>query len=451
MIKKEIMDIVQSRGIEFVHLQFVDIAGILKAVTVPSDKLSDAIEDGVWFDGSSIDGFARIFESDMFLKPDLSTFNITPWEDNENDILSARMFCDILTPDRKRYEGDPRGILKNVLEEAREMGFEYNVGPELEFFLFKKQYDKHDNEIYTETVPVDKTGYFDVSMDRAGELRKEISLAIKEMGVDVETIHKEVATGQHEISFKYADALTTAENMLKTKLATKTISEFYDFHATFMPKPISGINGSGMHVHQSLWDIEKKRNAFFSKDGEFHLSDLAQSFIAGQLKQMKKISAILSPTVNSYKRLVPGYEAPVYISWGQNNRSALMRIPRYTVGRENAVRAELRSPDPTANPYLTFAIMLAAGLDGIKKGLKPPKSIAENIYDLDEKKAKRLRISILPKSLEDAIENLEKSELVKKTLGDHTFKKFIEMKKIECEEYKMTVSKWELERYLPIF
>jgi len=450
MQKKEVLSLIEKEGVQFIHIQFVDIYGILKAITIPAGKFEGVIEDGIWMDGSSIEGFARIFESDMYLKPDLKTFFITPWEKGE-EALSARVFCDVFSPDGTPYEGDPRSILKKVLKEAEKMGYIYNVGPELEFFLFKKEYDENGNEKTVSTVPNDSGGYFDVNTDTAGDVRKEAALAVNEMGVDVEAIHHEVATGQHEIDFRYADALTAADNISKVKFAVKAISSFYELYATFMPKPIAGVNGSGMHVHQSLWDIKKKKNVFFDPKGDFHLSQIAQYFVAGQLKHMQKICAILSPTVNSYKRLVPGYEAPVYVSWGQNNRSALIRVPRYTKGRENAVRVELRSPDPTANPYLAFAVMLAAGLDGIKNKVKVPNSIAENIYELNEKKAKRLRISTLPYSLGKAIENLEKSDLAKDTLGNHTFSKFIEAKRAEWNSYRTSVSEWELGKYLPIY
>jgi glutamine synthetase len=365
-VNKGILEHAKKDNVKFVNLQFSDIVGNVKSVTIPIRRLKDALEDGVWFDGSSIEGFARIHESDMFLKLDPTTYRIIPWYKGEEK--TARFICDIYDTEGKPFEGDPRFILKSVMEEARKMGFVYNTGPELEFFLFRKE----DSEI--KPLPHDKGGYFDLSMDFAFEVRKDMVLALEKMGINAETSHHEVACAQHEIDFKYSDALTTADNASTLKFTLKAIAQKHDLHATFMPKPIFGTNGSGMHVHQSLFDLETGKNLFYNPKDKYKLSTTAYHFIAGQLAHVKGMSAILAPTVNSYKRLVPGYEAPVYICWAQINRSALIRIPRYTEGREQSTRCELRCPDPSCNPYLAFAIMLKAGLEGIKRKMSPPET-----------------------------------------------------------------------------
>ena len=356
LLKKKIFEIIESEDVRYVNLQFTDVTGIIKAVTIPVTKLDDAMAQNVWFDGSSVEGFTRIFESDMYLKLDLSTFAVIPWSRDGGNV-TARFICDVYKPNGTPFEGDPRFILKRQMKKAEELGYTFYTGPELEFFLFKK-----DNG-NIRPLPHDNGGYFDLSTDFAGEIRKEITDALFDFGIDVEMLHHEVAEGQHEINFKYADALTCADNAVTLKIAVKAIAQKYGLYATFMPKPVSGINGSGMHVNQSLF--KDGQNAFFDENHEVKLSDTALSFIAGQLKHIGAITAIANPTVNSYKRLVAGYEAPVYVAWGQTNRSALIRIPRYTPGRESATRCEFRSPDPSSNPYLAFAVMLAAGLDGI--------------------------------------------------------------------------------------
>lgn len=443
MKKADILKKSNEFNVKFVNMQFCDLAGFVKSVTIPVSKLEGAIEDNVWFDGSSIEGFTRIYESDMYLKPDLSTFAIVPWEGDEESRV-ARIICDIYTPDRKPFEGDPRYILRKQVERAEKMGYTYYVGPELEFFLLEL-----DEEGKAILKPHDQAGYFDYAMDRAGSIRQAMSDVVTMMGVDVETIHHEVAEGQHEIDFKYNDAITQADAVLTVKTALKAVAKQYGLHATFMPKPIAGINGSGMHVHQSLF--KNGKNAFFDKKGIHHLSDLARQFIAGQLKHIAEFNAILNPIINSYKRLVPGYEAPVYVAWGQTNRSALIRIPHYTKGRESATRAELRSPDASTNPYLAFAMMLAAGLDGIEKKMSAPDPIDENIYEFTDKKAQRMRIRTLPGSLAGAVKKFSKSDFVKKVMGEHSFEKYLEAKNAEIDAYRLHVSPWEHEQYMELF
>lgn len=438
MDKQQILETVKKEGISFINLQFTDILGAVKAVTIPAAKLEDAITHNVWFDGSSIQGFTRIFESDMFLKLDLATFAILPWQKN-----TARIICDVYLPDGSAFPGDPRHILKRQMEEAEKLGFIYNTGPELEFFLFKKEND------HIAALPHDKAGYFDLTTDLAQAIRQEMADGLAAFSIDVEALHHEVAIGQHEIDFKYADALTTADSAVTFRYVLKAIANKYNLHATFMPKPIEGINGSGMHVHQSLFSGE--RNAFYNPDDKYNLSEVAKQFIAGQLKHARGFSAITNPLVNSYKRLVPGYEAPVYISWARTNRSAMIRVPRYTPGRENAVRCELRCPDPSANPYLAFAVMLGAGLDGIKNKLIPPAPVEEDIYKLSDKDAKRLGIANMPENLYRALLELENDEVVSNALGKHIYEQFKEAKTIEWDKYKASVSQWEHEQYLEVY
>lgn len=443
MTKTQILEQCSAKNVRFVNMQFCDLAGFVKSVTIPISKLEDAIEDNVWFDGSSIEGFTRIYESDMYLKPDLTTFSIVPWEGDEDNRV-ARIICDIYMPDGTPFEGDPRYILRKQVERAKKLGYTYYVGPELEFFLFETD---EDGQPYPE--PHDKAGYFDYAMDRASSIRQAMSDVVSVMGVDVETIHHEVAEGQHEIDFKYNDAITQADAVVTVKTALKAVARQYGLHATFMPKPIAGINGSGMHVHQSLFSGGE--NLFYDAKGLHKISDLARRFIAGQLKHVDALTAILNPIVNSYKRLVPGYEAPVYVAWAQTNRSALIRVPRITAGREKATRCELRSPDASTNPYLAFAVMLAAGLDGIEQEMKTPDSVEENIYEFTDKKAKRMRIRTLPGSLSGAIKKFQKSTLAKEVLGEHSFEKYLEAKISEVDGYRLHVSPWEIEQYMELF
>ncbi|MGA2623688.1 MAG: type I glutamate--ammonia ligase [Bacteroidota bacterium] len=438
---EDILSLAKDNKVEFVQLQFTDLNGILKGVTVPFSKLQDSLEDGMWFDGSSIEGFTRIFESDMYLKLDLNTYAVIPWTRVSGRAVVARFMCDVYMPDGSPFEGDPRYILKKQLEKARKMGFVYNVGPELEFFLFRKENGK------LLPLPHDTAGYFDQTTDLAMEIRQEMTSALHGFGIDVEALHHEVAFGQHEIDFRYADALTIADQASTFKYTLKYIASHNNLHATFMPKPIAGINGSGMHVHQSLFSPEGK-NLFFDPKDSYHLSKTAKSFIQGQLTHIKGLNAILNPTVNSYKRLVVGYEAPVYIAWGQRNRSALIRIPRYTPGREKSVRAELRCPDPSANPYLAFAAMLAAGLDGIKKNMVPPTPVEENIYEFSDDEARKRKIDVLSRDLAEAIGYLEKDDIIRDALGEYVVGRFKDLKLKECDEYRMQVTPWEIDQYL---
>ncbi len=438
--KKSILESAKRDNVQFIQLQFTDLNGIIKGITIPVTKLAGVLDDGLWFDGSSIEGFTRIFESDMYLVLDLKTYAIIPWTKSTTQVV-ARFMCDVYMPDGKPFEGDPRYILKRQLEKAKKLGFVYNVGPELEFFLFKKENGK------LQPLPHDTAGYFDQTQDLAVDIRQEMTTALMEFGIDVEALHHEVAPGQHEIDFRYNDALTMADQATTLKYTLKYIAAHNDLHATFMPKPIAGINGSGMHVHQSLFTPEGK-NLFFDAKGEYHLSNLAKSFIQGQLVHVRAMNAILNPTVNSYKRLVVGYEAPVYIAWGQRNRSALIRIPRYTPGREKAVRAELRCPDPSANPYLAFAVMLAAGLEGIEKKMIPPAPVEENIYEFSDEEAAKRGIGTLSRDLSDALNNLEKDSLVREALGEYAYEKLVHLKTAEWDAYRMQVTSWEIDNYM---
>ncbi len=445
MTKSEVLSLAKEQKVEFINVMFTDLLGAMKALTIPVSKLEDAIEQNVWFDGSSIEGFARISESDMYLKPDLDTFTVIPWSKGTRAV-TALIIADVYMPDGTPFEGDPRGILKRQLKRAADMGYQFNTGPELEFFLFKRG---PDGEL--KPLPHDTAGYFDQTTDIASEIRKEMSFALYEMGIDVEALHHEVAVGQHEIDFKYDHALRCADIVIIMKYALKSIAMKYDLHCTFMPKPIAGINGSGMHVHQSLFTPDGKKNLMQDPKGEYQLSDLAKSYIAGQLKHIRAMNAILNPTVNSYKRLVVGYEAPVYVAWGQRNRSALIRIPRITKGREKAVRAELRCPDPSANPYLAFAVMLAAGLDGIENKMKAPAPVEENIFEFTDETAAARGITTVAKNLMEAIEELQKDPVICAALGSYCVEKLVEAKTAEWDSYRMSVTQWELDRYLEVY
>lgn len=437
----EVLEQVKKDNVKFIQLQFTDILGAIKSITIPERHLKDSLDHGTWFDGSSIEGFARIAESDMYLKPRLKTYARIPWLDSENG-NTARFICDVYTPDGAPFEGSPRRILKKVLLEAKEMGFGYNTGPELEFFLFRKE----NGEI--KALPQDKGGYFDLTTDKAYSIRRDMTIALEKFNIDVEASHHEVALGQHEIDFRYNNALKTADNATTLRFVLKAVAQKDDLHVTFMPKPISGVNGSGMHVHQSLFDIKTGINVFYDENDKYKLSKIAYSFIAGQLEHVKGISAILSPTVNSYKRLIPGYEAPVYISWARMNRSALIRIPRIFKDRPESTRAELRCPDPSCNIYLAFAVMLKAGLDGIKRELVPPKPVEEDIYGFSDEKLTSLKIGKLPHSLWQAIKELKQDGLARSVLGEETFKRYVEAKTKEWDEFRLQVTSWELEKYL---
>lgn len=441
--KQQVLELARERNVQFVNLQFTDIVGVLKAVTIPVWKLEEAIDNNVWFDGSSIEGFTRIHESDMFLKLDLDTFAVIPWTKNSPSGTLARIICDVYMPDGSPFEGDPRFILKRQLERAKQMGYVFNVGPELEFFLFKKENGKMT------ALPHDQGGYFDQTTDAAAEIRQEMTVSLQEFGIDVEALHHEVAIGQHEIDFRYCDALAGADASVTLRYAFKSIAQRHGLHATFMPKPIAGINGSGMHVHQSLFTTEGQ-NLMFDADGIYSLSNFARSFIAGQLHHIKALNAIINPTVNSYKRLVVGYEAPVNVAWGQRNRSVLIRVPRYTPGREKAVRVEIRCPDPAANPYLAFAVLLAAGLDGVEKGMTPPDPVEDDIFEMTQEEIHERGIGSVAATLKDALDALAANDVVRGALGEFTFNKFYQAKMHEWDQYRIAVSQWELDRYLEV-
>jgi len=441
-MKGKVLEEATQADVKLIVLQFVDILGNIKSVTIPVEHLEEAMDSGLGFDGSSVEGFVRIFESDLVMSPDPATFRILPWRPRER--REARIICDITRPGGKPFEGDPRHILKRALGELEEHGFIYNTGPELEFFLLKK-----DSEPLGKPLPHDTGGYFDFSpLDMASDVRRDATFTLQEMGFDIEMNHHEVAPGQHEIDFKFEDALTTADSAVTFKTVIKAVAIAHGLTATFMPKPFFGMNGSGMHVHQSLFNIRDGRNAFFDPDDRYRLSETAYHFIGGQLQHIREISALLSPTVNSYKRLVPGYEAPVYICWGRRNRSALIRVPEYFPGNEKAVRAELRCPDPSCNPYLAFASMLKAGLDGIKNRIDPPEPVEEDVYEFDDRQLEKFYIKTLPGSLSEAIVEMRKSALAKETLGDFTFERYLNAKRREWDEYRLQVTDWEVKRYL---
>ena len=437
--KEYVLKTAKEHDVKFIKLWFTDILGMLKSFAITVEELAGALEQGMGFDGSSIEGFARIDESDMVAIPDPETWQLLPWRPREHH-AEARMFCDIVKPGGQPFEGDPRYVLKRNLKRAAEMGYTFYVGPELEYFYFK---DPKGTE------PLDQGGYFDmVPLDVATDLRRDTVLTLEEMGIGVEYSHHEVAPSQHEIDMRYTDALTMADSVMTYRLVVKQIALQHGVYATFMPKPVFGINGSGMHVHQSLFT--EGHNTFFDAKDPYHLSRTARCYIGGLLKYAPEITAVTSQWVNSFKRLVPGYEAPVYLSWARRNRSDLIRVPEYQPGKENATRIEFRSPDPACNPYLAFSVMLAAGLDGIAKDCQPPEPVEENVYEMTDKERKARGIGTLPGSLGEAIELAENSALVRKALGDHVFEAFIKNKKIEWDMYRMQVTDYEVKKYLPI-
>ncbi len=437
--KEEILKYIKENDVYFVELWFTDILGYLKSFTINSRELEKAFEEGLGFDGSSVRGYTRIEESDMIAFPEPSTFSLLPWRSKDKKV--ARMFATIVEPSGKPFEGDPRYVLKKVLQRAREMGFTYYVGPELEFFYLKL------NNSHPEVL--DWGGYFDlIPRDEAIDLRNQTVLMLEEMGIDVEFTHHEVAPSQHEIDFRYKDALTMADTVMTARLVIKEVAYMNGVYATFMPKPLFGQNGSGMHVHMSLFKDGK--NAFFDANDKYHLSQTAKCFIAGLIRHAKEITLVTNQWVNSYKRLVPGYEAPVYISWAMRNRSDLIRVPMYKPGKEEATRIEYRAPDPACNPYLAFAVMLAAGLEGIEKKYSLPDPVEENVYHMTEEERRARGIESLPGSLIEAIEITENSELVKKALGEHVFTNLIANKKIEWDNYRRQITGYELETYLPV-
>ncbi len=439
-----VLDRIEEEDVDFLRLQFTDILGTVKNVSIPADQAAKGFAEGIYFDGSSIDGFVRIQESDMRLEPDPDTFALLPWRNNGN-VTSARLICDVIdTTTGEPFAGDPRRVLKNAIDRAHEMGYTINAGPEPEFFLFEE-----DEEGRATTTTHDNGGYFDMApKDLAQDVRGDIIYGLDEMGFEVEASHHEVAEGQHEIDFKYDDALTTADNIATFRVAVRALAAQHDLHATFMPKPIPRINGSGMHTHLSLF-TEDGENAFHDDDDEFNLSETAKQFLAGVLEHAPALTAVCNPTVNSYKRLVPGYEAPVYIAWSDVNRSALVRKPAARVPA--ASRIELRSPDPSCNPYLALAAMIQAGLDGIESDMECPDPVRENIYEFDEEKRDEYGIDTLPANLGEAVDALEADEVVMDALGPHTSEKFVEAKRQEFEEYLVDVSQWEIDRYLETF
>jgi glutamine synthetase len=440
---QDVAAICDERDVRFIRLWFTDILGQLKSFSIHRQELEDAFEGGMGFDGSSITGFNPIEESDMIAMPDPSTFSILPWR--PEDKATGRMFCDVQVPGGGAYEGDPRWVMRRALERAKAMGFDnFYIGPELEYFYFRSaETNGNPPEV------LDKGGYFDLTtLDAGSDLRRETVLALEQLGIHVEYSHHEVGPSQHEVDMRYADALKMSDDCMTYRITVKEYAMKYGFYATFMPKPLFGENGSGMHVHQSLF--KDGRNAFYDANDQYYLSDVAKSFIAGQLKHAREMSALFAQWVNSYKRLVPGYEAPVYVAWSRRNRSALIRVPLYHPGKEQATRCEIRCPDPSCNPYLCFAGLLQAGLEGIEKGYELPEPMERNLYHLSPDERRKLGIEQLPETLGEAIEIAAESELILKTLGEHVFTRFVEIKRQEWEDYRTQLSAWELEKYLPI-
>ncbi|MDM7940735.1 MAG: type I glutamate--ammonia ligase [Methanothrix sp.] len=438
--QEQVLKTIQEKNVEFLRLQFSDIQGIVKNVAIPATQMGKALKNGISFDGSSIEGFARIQESDMVLRPDLSTFSLLPWrtKDGSNE---ARLICDVHLPNGKPFEGDPRNVLKRQLEMAREMGYKMNVGPELEFFLFERQNGG------SATTPHDFGGYFDLGpVDLAEDVRREIIRALTQMGFTIEASHHEVARGQHEIDFVYDDALKNADKVVTFKYVTKTIAMREGLRATFMPKPIFGAAGTGMHVNISLFRGDE--NAFYDPQMPNNISDLARFFVGGLIEHACAITAIANPLINSYKRLVSGFEAPVYITWSGPNRSSLIRIP---AGRGLSTRLEFRSPDPTCNPYLTFAVILAAGLDGIKRSIDPGDAVDLNVYHLTEAERRSMGIKTLPANLKEALDYLEGDKVIRSALGEHVFENAMRLGRLEWEAYNTYVHPWEVERYINLF
>lgn len=442
---QEVYARIEAEGVRFINLQFTDVMGLVKNVTLPAKWFPDVVERGQWIDGSSIAGFARIAESDMYLQPDLSTYRVIPWERGE--FTTARVICWVHKPNGDPFVGDPRFVLYRQLERLASLGYTYQVGPELEFFLFAR-----DGEAIA-PLPHDRGGYFDLTADLASHVRKDMVRNLEAMGIEVEASHHEVADGQHEIGFEYGPALLTADRAVTFKYILKAISQQHGLHATFMPKPVTGIAGSGMHCHQSLGflDPARGRNAFVDADDDYGLSQVARRFIAGQLRHARGMAAVLAPLVNSYRRLVPGFEAPVYVSWARTNRSALIRIPAIRGGNYNATRIELRCPDPSCNPYLAFAVMLAAGIDGIVNELSLEEAIEENLYHFTDEDLRRRNIPMLPTTLGEAIEAMSRDEVVRDALGDHVFARLTEAQSAEWQDFRAHVSQWERDRYLETY
>lgn len=460
-LREQVLATIAAKGIRFVNLEFTDVVGMAKCMTIPIEQFPDCLVHGKWFDGSALEGFARVAESDMYLFPDLSTFAILPVtvrppaasrasrpeaidQPSEGDVV-ARVICDVRTPDGERFDGDPRATLLRALDVAHSMGYNFLAAPELEFFLLQLE----DNTPMP--LPHDRGGYFDLSTDLAATVRREMVQALQQMGMRIEASHHEVAAGQHELDFELVEALRTADNLVTAKYVLKAIAAQHDLYATFLPKPFYGVNGSGMHTHQQLINRATGKNAFVDEHGEYGLSDIGRYFIAGQLAHARGMCAILSPLVNSYKRLVPGYEAPVFINWGRVNREALIRVPRPGADPQLSARIELRSCDPSCNPYLALAVMLRAGLDGIQRKLPLPPAMEESLFLRDEGEHQRHRTGLLPATLGEALEGLREDTLIRETLGDSIYEGFIEAKSMEWIDYRRQVHSWERERYLPVF
>lgn len=435
--KEDVLSLAHDRGVQFIRLQFTDILGTLKNVAITTEQLEKALTEGIMFDGSSIEGFVRIEESDMYLMPDPNTFTIFPWRGRDGSV--GRLICDIYNPDGTPFGGDPRYALKRVLAEAKELGYTMNVGPEAEFFLFNTEQSGRPT-----VTTHDEGGYFDLSpLDRGEDTRRDMVLALQDMGFEVEASHHEVAPGQHEIDFRYDDALSTADNVVTFKYVVRSVAQLHGLHATFMPKPVFGINGSGMHVNQSLF--VNGANAFYDPDQPLQLSSVALYYLGGLLSHVRGLTAITNPIINSYKRLVPGYEAPVYIAWSPRNRSPLVRVP---ARRGQGTSLEFRSPDPSCNPYLAFAVNLKAGLDGIKNKINPPAPVDQNIFEMSDQELQDLGIDCLPGTLGDALEELKKDTLIQDALGPHIYEKFVTAKTLEWNEYRIQVHPWERNLYL---
>ena len=440
MTKTEIISKCKELDVRFIRLQFTDILGVVKNVAIPVSQLERSLNNEIMFDGSSIEGFTRVEESDMILKPDLDTFAIFPWRPREGAV--ARVICDVYTPEGTPFEGDPRYILRKAIAEAATAGYSINIGPECEFFLFKSNEDGTPS-----TITHDKGGYFDLSPNDLGEnARREIVLTLEEMGFEIEASHHEVSPGQHEIDFKYADPLSTADRVSTLKFVTRIVALRHNLYATFMPKPLFGINGSGMHMHLSLF--KNGKNSFYDADAPHQLSQNGLYYVGGILKHIKGVTAVTNPLVNSYKRLIPGYEAPVYQSWSVSNRSALIRIP---ASRGESTRIEIRNPDPCCNPYLAFSLLIRAGLEGIQNKIHPGEPIRKNVYQMSPAERSLENISNLPSSLYEALLEMEKDPLCLETLGEHIYYRFLEAKSIEWEVYQSQVHKWEIEQYLGVF
>lgn len=441
LTKAQVLKKAKEDGVALVDLQFTDYSGAIKSITIPVSQLPDALKSGKWFDGSSIEGFARIHESDMFLVPDPSTYAVVPWR--VSDGATARLICDVYKADGSPFEGDPRFILKSVLKEVEKLGFVCHTGPELEFFMFPK--DDEGNPILKSK---GNGYYFTHAMDESYDIRKEIVDSLEAFGIEVEASHYEVAEKQHEIDFKYADALITADNAITLKYTVKNVANLYRYHATFMPKPLFGMNGSGMHTHFSFADLKTGKNAFYDPKDAYNMSKVAYRFIAGIMKYIREISAITSPTVNSYKRLTPGYEAPCYVCWARRNRSALIRVPAIRPTATQAARVEVRCPDPSNNPYLAFAALIKAGLQGVKEKLDPRSAVEEDVFGFDDAKLKKYYIEQLPSSLKEAVEVMKKGKIAKEIMGEHVFERYLSSKEKEWDAFRLAVTDWEQDRYL---